>query len=96
MDGKTDNITCVLKDLTCESGERKVKSVYESEYHLTFTQESGNNKGQYSTHSVVSQNAMGQALNNETAKVLKEFDSLSRVKAIFTDNKSVNTGFRIG
>ena len=95
VDVKTNNITDVFKDMTGEFGERNEKTVYESEHHLTFTQESENNKGQHLTHSVVSQNATPQALSNEIVKVLKEFERLSSVKADFLDNKSVDTGFRI-
>ena len=63
VDVKTNNITDVFKDMTGEFGERNEKTVYESEHHLTFTQESENNKGQHLTHSVVSQSVTGQALS---------------------------------
>ena len=48
MDGKTDKFTCLMKDVTVPSGEKKKKRVFESEHHLVFMQESGSNKGNIS------------------------------------------------
>ena len=96
MDGKTDKFTCLMKDVTVPSGEKKKKRVIELEHHLVFTQESRSNKGEYLTRCVVSQNAKGTDLGRATAKVIRDFESENSIKAILLDNTAINSGHKTG
>ena len=96
VDGKNDKFTCVEKEVTDKDGKKKKKFVTQPEHHLTFTQESGDAKGDYLTHKIIPQNSDANDLSKATAEVIKEYKSKDSVRAILLDNTSVNTGCNAG
>ena len=72
-------------------GMVKLKQEMGSEYHLTFTKESGELKHTYLCHRNA-EGSKGEQLAAETESVLEEYDSTDTVQAILLDNTSTNTG----
>ena len=92
IDGRTDNNTRILKEVTIE-GSQKIRLDTGKEHHLTFTVESGDLQGSYLTHRTLPlKGATGERLAKEAHAVLTDYKSLQTVKAVLCDNTPVNTG----
>ena len=97
VDGKIDKDTLCFKELSDKGGNMKLRQESREEHHLTFTNESGTNKGTYLTHRVIPiRGATGQRMAQEVESVLQEYSSSHSLKAILVDNTSVNTGGEAG
>ena len=92
IDGKVDNKTFILRKVTID-GEEKVKQDVDKEHHLTFTCESGVEKGTYLAHcSIPTVGFSGKTMADKTLDVLRESESIDSLRAVICDNTNVNTG----
>ena len=92
VDGKVDNETLLFREVEV-NGEKKLKQDRSSEHHLTFTLESGDEKGTYLTHrNLPLKGATGRLMADTTYSVLDEYESVDSIKAVLCDNTSSNTG----